>query len=364
MSKAGKFFSGLLVVILILVGALAAFIATFNIDKYRDQIATALSEQTGRSVKFGGPIKLAVNSHGIGVAAENASIGNPSWASRPQMASIGKLQLGVGLMPLLDKKVVITDLDVQNADIQLETNASNEHNWDMKPAASPGATAPTKAPATPAQSDSGKPAIGVSVQEVSITNSQIAIKDKDGKASTLKVTKLTLSPESRGIAISLNADYNGQPIKLALKTGATDLMAETKWPYDADITYANYHVNAQGNVDMGAKTIDLNPYDVTSGGSSTPGALKLTLYWAGDEAAFSFTSPCIVASPRLALNGEIARSPFAKAILPATCFNTALLRLSSPIAISMVASADFKPLRSIGVLLNSCLDSPPAAACC
>ena len=272
MSKAGKFFTGFLVVILILIGAVAAFVATFDIDKYRDQIAGALSEQTGRTVKFGGPIKLAVNSHGIGVAAENASIGNPQWASRPEMASIGKLQLGVGLMPLLDHKVVITDLDVSNADIQLETNASNEHNWEMKPATVSQA-APAKQQPAAQQGASGKPAIGVSVEELSIVDSKVAMRDKDGKTSTLKVSKLTLSPESRGIAVSLNADYNGQPIKLALKTGASDLMAEAKWPYDADLTYANYHVNAQGNVDMGAKTIDLNPYDVTSGGSSLHGQI-------------------------------------------------------------------------------------------
>ena len=45
-------------------------------------------------------------------------------------------------------------------------------------------------------------------------------------------------------------------------------MSEAKWPYDADITYGNYHLNAQGNADTVAKKIDLNPYELTAGGSA------------------------------------------------------------------------------------------------
>ncbi|MGE3623185.1 MAG: AsmA family protein [Bdellovibrionales bacterium] len=275
MSKAGKFFSVLLVIVLLIAGAVAIFVATFDINQYRDQIAEALSKQTGRTVRFGGPIKLAISTHGIGVAAENASIGNPPWASREEMANIGKLQLGVGLISLLDKKFVITDLIVKNADIQLETNARDEHNWDMKPVAGPGAppaSGPRGGEKTAGGTTSAAP-IGVLIEDVLITDSKLSMRDKDGNISALAVEKLTLGQEDRGIAVSLTGEYNGQPIRLAVRTGAKDIMADSKWPYDADITYGPYHLTSQGNVDTREKTADMNPYELTAGNSPLHGQI-------------------------------------------------------------------------------------------
>jgi len=274
MSKITKIIGGLAGVVIAVVAIVAIAIATIDINQYRGQIADALSKQTGRSVKFGGPIHLTVSSHGIGLAVQDVSIGNPSWASRPQMAGIGKLELHVALAPLLQHKFDITALTVSNADIRLETNANNQHNWDMKPAA--GATPAT--PATPtASSSASNGAVGVSVKELSIADSQIAMRDKNGETSTFKVEKVTMSPSSRGAAVSVKAEYNGVPLKLDLKTGASDLMADSKWPFDADVTYGNYHIKSQGNADTTSKIFELSSYELNAGGSALHGQLTANL---------------------------------------------------------------------------------------
>jgi len=270
MSVIKKIFVALIVIVVLVVAAVAVAINTVDINQYREQIADALSKQTGRTVKFGGPIKLAVTSHGIGIAVENASLGNPSWASRPQMASIGKLNLGVALMPLLNHQYVVSELDVSNADIQLETNAQNQHNWDLKP--STAATPVTNEPAV-ASNPAQPAAVGVRVNELSIMNSQLAMRDKDGKTSIFKVGKMTLTPEGHSTSVSLDADYNGTPIKLTLKATTDDLLAGGKWPYNADLTYAAYHLHAQGTADTAGKEIELNPYEFTTGNSSLHGQL-------------------------------------------------------------------------------------------
>ena len=220
--------------------AAAIAVKVVDINQYRDQIADALSKQIGRTVKFGGKIELAFNTHGAGVAVENASIGNPSWASRPEMASIGNLELGVALLPLLNRQLEVTELDVRDADIQLETNAGNQHNWDLKPAAR---NAGCRASPTGGKTARHRrqPAIGVRVNELSIMNSKLAMRDKEGKVSTFKVNKMTLAPNGHDTKVSLDADYNGTPIKLSLKAGTGDLLASAKWPYDADLSYADYH---------------------------------------------------------------------------------------------------------------------------
>ncbi len=272
MSAITKIFVGLIVVIVVIVAGVAIAASTLDINQYRDQIAAELSKQTGRQVKFGGPIKFAVSKHGIGLAIENASIGNPGWASRPEMAKIGKLELGVALMPLLEHKVVVTKLDISDADIQLETSPSNQHNWDLKPAGAAETPAKTSNAATAPASSSGK-AVGVQIDELSIADSQLAMRDKDGKISTFKVNNISMGPGSRGATVSADADYNGTPVKLTLKTGAANLMADSKWPFDADATYANYHFEAQGVANVAGKSVQLTSYELSADGSALHGEL-------------------------------------------------------------------------------------------
>lgn len=282
MSFIKKIFVTLIVLVVVIVAAAAIAVKVVDINQYRDQIADALSKQIGRTVKFGGKIELAFSTHGAGVAVEKASIGNPSWASRPEMASIGNLELGVALMPLLNRQLVVTDLNIRDADIQLETNASDQHNWDFKPAAENApATAPAKSAKTaPASSAS---AIGVRVNELSIMNSKLAMRDKEGKVSTFKVNKMTLAPDGHDTKVALDADYNGAPVKLTVKAGTGDLMAAAKFPYDADVDYADYHLHAQGNADVTGKSIELNPYEFKAGGSSLHGQLIASMGGAKTE---------------------------------------------------------------------------------
>ena len=338
MSVIKKIFVTLIVLVVVIVAAAAIAVKVVDINQYRDQIADALGKQIGRTVKFGGKIELAFNTHGIGVAVEKASIGNPSWASRPEMASIGNLELGVALMPLINRQLEVTELDVRDADIQLETNASDQHNWDLKPAA---AAAEGKAPAAPAKTATATPApssaaIGVRVNELSIVNSKLAMRDKEGKVSTFKVNKMTLAPTGHDTNIALDADYNGAPIKLTLKAGAADLMAAAKWPYDADVNYGDYHLHAQGGADITGKSIELNPYEFKVGSTSLHGQMKANMSGAktdlrgsimGEKLDTADLKPPSGSSPNPPANASNA--PAAAASGSGPLFSTAPLDLSA-----------------------------------
>src|ERR1700722_11907614 len=90
---------GILIAIAV-IGA-GVFISTFDANKYRVQVADTLTKKTGREVKLNGPLKLGLSLRGMVLNIRDASIGNPSWASRPQMASIGRFKLAIAVMPLL-----------------------------------------------------------------------------------------------------------------------------------------------------------------------------------------------------------------------------------------------------------------------
>jgi uncharacterized protein involved in outer membrane biogenesis len=262
-------FIGILVVVVVAIAAVA--VATFDVNKYRGQIAETLSKQTGRTVKLNGPIKLALSLQGVKLGIQDAAIGNPSWASRPQMAGIGRFKLGVALMPLLDHRLVVTGLEIENADILLESAEGNRNNWDLggvKPAVQPEA-------GTPEVSQS----VAVHVDKLSVKNSQIAMRGIDGKTTVFKTGEMTLGDEKGGMVLHFKGEYGGQSITLEVKSNGDDLTSKKVRPIEANLAFANYHVTASGKAALDDKKASLDSYELTADKSSLHG--QLALDWSG-----------------------------------------------------------------------------------
>ncbi|HEU0118396.1 MAG TPA: AsmA family protein [Alphaproteobacteria bacterium] len=251
---------------------LSIVVYSVDINKYRPQIVEALSKQTGRTVQLKGPLKLGMSLSGVKLSISDASIGNPSWASRPEMAGIGQFELGVALMPLLSKQLSITELKIVNADILLETSG-DKHNWDMPATQQPGQTT-AKSGASP----SGPP-VSLRVDNVSVKNSQIAIRGADGKTNTFKTEDLSFGVQGGGIGLKFTGDYNNSPVTANVHTGASDFNSSGTWPIDADLTYADYHLKLKGKADLGKKTANFDSYDVSAKKSDIHGQMSAS--WGG-----------------------------------------------------------------------------------
>ena len=86
------------------VAAVAIFVATFDPNKYKTQIEAAVKEQTGRTLKLEGDLKVAVfPSLGAEVAKVTLSERNPAQ----EFVSLDSAHGSVALMPLLRGEVVV-----------------------------------------------------------------------------------------------------------------------------------------------------------------------------------------------------------------------------------------------------------------
>lgn len=265
-----KFLVCLLALVAVMIAGLAIFIATLDVNKYRDQIAEELSQTTGRKVTLGGPLKLSLSFSGVTLSIQDAAITNPMWASRPAMAGIGHFDLGISVLPLLEEKLVINTVDIVNADIDLESVAT-KNNWDFNSAGSKPAVA------EPAAKVASKP-VAVNIDKLSIKDSQMTYR-ADGKVSIFKVSALTVGGLG-GATIKLKAWYNGTPIDLSIKTGITNLLQPSgSWPFTADLNYANYKLSAEGNADLDSKKANVSSYEVSAGSSTLKG--ELAAEWSG-----------------------------------------------------------------------------------
>jgi uncharacterized protein involved in outer membrane biogenesis len=265
-------FVGLVVVAFI---GLSIFVSTLDADKYRPKLVDAISKQTGRAVKLNGPISFSLGLSGVKVSIQDASIANAAWGSRPVMAGMGKFELGVGLLPLLTHHLSVNRLAIENADILLETNAAGQHNWEFNATDKPVAgSQPAPAAATSSPTNAS-----LSVGELLITNSQIAIRNTSGQTGSYNIASLDLDMNGAGAEIKFKGDANGAPITLDVKTSISDLLSKAPFTFDADATFNALHFTAKGNSDLGGSKADISAYQLTAGKTTIKGDMTAT--WGG-----------------------------------------------------------------------------------
>ena len=120
-------------VVLLLAGSAAALLAVLDDEDYR-HIATYLVERaTGRAVTIEGPFSFHVALE-PSLTASDIRVANPPWASRPDLARIGHLEVQLALRPLLSGTLLIPRLILEDANFELEKGADGTTNWVMPPA--------------------------------------------------------------------------------------------------------------------------------------------------------------------------------------------------------------------------------------
>ena len=119
---------------LALTAILVLLLATLDIGRYRGLIEAQASQAVGRDVKLAGAMGFDLALHPT-LVAEQVSVANPSWASRPLLATFERVEATIGLLPLLARRVEIDRLALDGADIGLERAADGRPNWQLTAAA-------------------------------------------------------------------------------------------------------------------------------------------------------------------------------------------------------------------------------------
>ncbi|MER2519363.1 MAG: AsmA family protein [Bdellovibrionales bacterium] len=295
-----KLLIGLILLPVVLIAFVAVFVATLDPNHYREPLTKALSEQTGRRIELNGPITIGLSWHGIRLSVSDVVVGNPAWASRPEMAKIGSFEMGLALPPLLRKRVVVTGVTLAKSDVLLESASGDRHNWDIKFSnAQGGGAGGTDSPAIGGGSGAKSAApIAWQVNHLAVMDSVFGIRDVSGKVTRLEVGSLSVAPGSGGVAVNFAGKLNGETLRISASTDGSDLFGKAMRPLAFDLDYASYALKAGGKIGLDAKKADFESYSFKSGGSEVHG--KLSAEWGGAQ-------PKIVAT---VLSSHVAPSDF------------------------------------------------------
>ena len=237
-------------VLALAVVGLGVFIATFDADAQKPRIAAAVKQATGRDLRLGGPIRLGWSLRPTLVLGDVA-FSNPPGFSRPDMATVERVEVQLGLLPLLNHRIEIDRLTVVKPDIRLETDAQGQGNWVFAP----------QAPVAAQPATGGAPAgtkaepLTVVVNAVRLDNGVFAWHDgKSGQTSTLSVKEiasLTGSPNAP-LHVTASLALDGTDLAIAIDTGPlaslTGGAGGAPFPVKVSVKAAGASIGIEGSI--------------------------------------------------------------------------------------------------------------------
>ena len=202
--------------LVLLVAAGAAILAlTFDPNQYKDEVEKLVKENTGRTLKFHGDVKLAFwPSLGVSVGKVTLS----RRASEHEFAAFDSAHVSVGVLPLLRGEVLVDQVRIAGLKASVIRAKGGKFDFEDLLGAG-GGKKPAAAPAQPAK-------VKFDVAGIRLENGTLAYRD-EGSGQTLEVAHLELRTgriaEDVPGKLSLGALLKGkQPLvdaKVALETG-------------------------------------------------------------------------------------------------------------------------------------------------
>jgi uncharacterized protein involved in outer membrane biogenesis len=226
-----------------------AILSSYDFDDLKGVIEAEAEAATGRTLTIGGPISLDI-SWSPKIAIENVSFGNAPWGQWPEIFSIRRLEVQVGLLPLLGGNIEIQRLIAIEPSILLETNDQGDGNWVL---------GQDDAPA----SDSAPPVAIPAFHRIEVHEGRAIFRNgRSGQEILIQLERLDASadtPDSPS-RISFTGSYNGVPISGAGQFASrAQLLSGTRVPLDVQLQLGPSTVTLAGEIaDLAAaKGLDL-----------------------------------------------------------------------------------------------------------
>jgi uncharacterized protein involved in outer membrane biogenesis len=227
-----------LIPVIVLALILIAFLFPWKLNFLRDTIAKKVEDGTGRQFAVNGDIWLYWL-QGPRVTVDGLELGNPAWASTPQMLTVEHADATVSLGNLLRGRLVLPKLTVQKPIANLEEGADGKRNWYFDKE----------------QSDSST---SVVIEQMAIDQGHVGYVVKrtntDVQADLATLTGADVDAQGAGATNGVGAKATGtwNGLKLDVDARGGDLLklrdADTAYPLTVKATIGASHVAADGTV--------------------------------------------------------------------------------------------------------------------
>ena len=260
---------------------------TFDWNRARPWLNQRVSEAAGRPFAIRGDLSL----HWLRpqeeqgwhrwipwpqLTAKDIVLDNPDWAKTGQhMIEVAQVTFSLRPLPLLQKKIVLPELQLDAPLVMLERTTDGKNNWTFSP------SAPSK--------------WELDLQKLVLTKGTVRLLDPPQKID-IKAnidTLATTSKEGYGIGWSVAGNFNKAPVSGSGKAGAVLSLqnSSTPYPLQASVRVGKTAIDIQGNL---TKPSDLAALD-----------LRLKVSGASMDALYPLTGIVLPATPPFATEGRL-----------------------------------------------------------
>ncbi|MBI5447463.1 MAG: AsmA family protein [Gammaproteobacteria bacterium] len=237
------FFMVLLVTVVLFVFLTVMLNVFFKPEFMRNHITRIVSEKIHREVSLKGNLSWSLFPR-IKLSATHLELGNPEGfvANDPSFVTVQRLDLGLGLLPLLTGKVVVNHLAVDGMVGHFVVDRNGHKNWEMAPASVKQNDTANSPPVV-----SNKP-INLEIQSVALTNSHFSYEDISKKQKIMldnvNVRSTHIAPaQPFDFSVSTAFDLGGQ------RSGQMNMTSEVLFQPDLkQIQLGNLQIQSQINM--------------------------------------------------------------------------------------------------------------------
>jgi len=180
--KIAAIVAGLLV---ILIGGLAAVVATINPNQFKPMLVEQVKQQTGFDLVIDGDIDWQFWPS-LGFSVADVAVKNRPGFDEPNLLALSRAQMSIDVLPLLSQQLHVGEILLQDPRIFVQTLANGETNLTPQQAESETTTEST--PVTP--SNSASPAEtqaagwDITLQGLRVSNASVLLKDDQASTQT------------------------------------------------------------------------------------------------------------------------------------------------------------------------------------
>ena len=285
-----------------------------NPNHYKDKIAAAVKEATGRDLILPGDIKLSVFPW-VALELGPASLGNPPGFGAQPFVSFRHAAIRARLLPLMHERLDIGRVEIDGLDLRLQKNAQGKGNWEGFGGSEQKTALPT------ASTDSHNPLDGLAGLQV--THARVSYQNV-----TLENFNLETAPFLDGVVpISIRFDANrGVPTEHASVEMKVDFSSPGPKSYRLAALTLVGQVSLAGDnrpirwnlstprldLDVGAQTLAVPTFELAVAGAQMNGTLQGTKLFGDRSVAGSLSlAPVVVREfiPRWGFTSPQTRDP-------------------------------------------------------
>jgi uncharacterized protein involved in outer membrane biogenesis len=222
------------VVIVVLIVTGYTILLNYDFNEFKPRIAQAVKEATGRTLILDGDIEIDFG-FPPRIVAESLSFGNAPWGSRPELASVKRLEVQIALLPLIRGIIDFKQVILVEPDFLLETNNSGQSNLDFETADEEASTIQF-----------------LIFDEVRIDKGLFTYKDgQSGKTYVVKINRLTgAAPDYlESIELELDCAFKDKRFEIKGTFGGVEALidANKSWPVQLSAGHEGATLEVEGS---------------------------------------------------------------------------------------------------------------------